>query len=444
MVSSDSENSVLSYIVRVDFNVPVDTAGRITDATRLERHRAPVKELLNRGGRVTLLSHFGRPGGVPHARFSFAPLVDQIESYLDLEPPHRLHFVPYDAVPQGPRGHEGSLVLLENTRFWPGETTNDPDFARMLAQWGQIFVNDALSVSHRAHASVVGLARVCRKAEQGAALKNELDALRGASYGGQSPKSTAGGAAASEPRPRLMAVVGGSKISTKLQLLYHLASYADYLVVGGALATHFLLDRGHPIGKSLYESSELSKTEAIEKRARETGCRLLLPEDVCVANSLESPDCSVRRAEDVRPDDIIGDLGPETVNKIRACLQENRRNSFVMNGPLGIFERPAFARGTFGLFSLLGQMPRRGRPPGSGQAGQAELVSAVAGGGDSLAALALYQKQTGGADPFDFVSTAGGAFLAWLSGETLPGLEVLAEVSFSGSPAPPARPLFQA
>ncbi len=437
MISSVSlsglENSVLSYIVRVDFNVPVDTAGRITDATRLERHRATVKELLTRGARVTLLSHFGRPGGAPHARFSFAPLVDQIESYLDLEPPHRLHFVPYDEVPRGPRGHEGSLVLLENTRFWPGETTNDPDFVRMLARWGQVFVNDALSVSHRAHASVVGLARVCRKAEQGAGLKNELDALQGSLSGGKSPKSPKNTAAgASQSRPRLMAVVGGSKISTKLQLLYHLASYADYLVVGGALATHFLLDRGHPIGKSLYESSELSKTEAIEKRAQETGCRLLVPEDVGVAQSLESPDYSVRRAEDVRPDDIIGDLGPETVKKIRACLQENHRNSFVMNGPLGVFEKPAFVRGTFGLFSLLGQMRQRTRAPGSDQA---ELVSAVAGGGDSLAALALYQQQTGEADPFDFVSTAGGAFLAWLSGETLPGLEVLAEVSGSGSAA---------
>ena len=380
-----------TVLCRVDFNVPLKD-GKVTDATRIERSMPTIEALSRAGAKVLLLSHFGRPKGKIDPELSLAPVVKALSTSLG----GPVDFVedcigaPVKAAVK--KMLEGDVAILENTRFYPGEEANDPVFAEALAEHGDFYVNDAFSAAHRAHASTEGIAHLLPSAA-GKAMEKELDYLK---------------AALSAPERPLMAVVGGAKVSSKIELLLNLVGKADILAVGGGMANTFLFAKGLAVGKSLCEPDLADTARDIMAQAAAKGCDIVLPTDVVVAKEFkENADREVKGAGDVADDDMILDLGPETVNLIAERVETAK--TLVWNGPLGAFETIPFDTATV---EAARYAARRATEHG---------LVAVAGGGDTVAALNHAQV----ANDFTYVSTAGGAFLEWLEGKTLPGVAAL-------------------
>ncbi len=385
-----------TVLVRVDYNVPMKD-GQVTDATRIERSLPTLKTLLEGGAKVVLLSHLGRPKGQVRDDMSQRPLVPAIEAAL---PGASVHFAS-DCIGQPAQdaiaaAEPGSLVLLENLRFHPEEEKNDKAFAEALAASGDLYVNDAFSAAHRAHASTEGLARLL-PAAAGRLMQAELEHLAQAL---ESPK-----------RP-VAALVGGAKVSTKLALLGNLVDKVQVLIVGGAMANTFLLAQGHDVGKSLCERDMTDTAADILAQAKAAGCDVLLPEDVVTAPALDPGVATAVCANDAVPaDSLILDAGPNATAKIIARLGECR--TLVWNGPLGAFEVPPFDEATVKVAQAAAELTDQGR------------LLTVAGGGDTVAAL----SHAGVAERFTYISTAGGAFLEWLEGKQLPGVVALEEAA---------------
>ena len=379
-------------LAREDFNVPLKD-GRVTDATRIERAVPTLRELSEKGAKVIALSHFGRPRGKPDPAFSLKPLVEPLSRALGGKP------VAFAKDCVGPEAEgvvaalkPGDVALLENLRFHPEEEANDIGFARKLAALGDLYVNDAFSASHRAHASIEALPRLL-PAAAGRLMQAELEALT---------------AALETPQRPVAALVGGAKVSTKLDLLNNLVRKVNVLVIGGAMANTLLFARGIEIGKSLSERDMAETARGVLAKAREAGCEILLPLDAVVARELTANAASETVAiESVPKDAMILDIGPRTVAAIGAKLEACR--TLVWNGPLGAFETPPFERGTVAVARRVAELTR------------AKRLLSVAGGGDTVAALA----QAGVTANLTYASTAGGAFLEWLEGRELPGVAAL-------------------
>ncbi len=378
-------------LVRADLNVPVRD-GRITDLTRIERLSPTIRELADAGARVIVFSHFDRPKGKRVPEMTLAPMAVALSAVLG-------HPVGFATDSTGPIAHEaadrlqdGEVLLLENTRYHPGEEENDPALAREFAALAEIFVHDAFSAAHRAHASTEGVGRLL-PAHAGRLMQAELEALD---------------AALGNPKRPVMAIVGGSKVSTKLELLGNLVGKVDVLVIGGAMANTFLAAQGVGVGKSLQEAEMHVTARAILARAEEAGCEIVLPVDAMVATEFRAnPPTQVVPIGQVPADSMILDVGPDTVVALTQRLPALR--TLVWNGPLGAFETPPFDTGTMALAHAVAIATEK------------DGLRSVAGGGDTVAAL----RQAGVMDRLTYVSSAGGAFLEWLEGKTLPGVAVL-------------------
>src|SRR5215471_9758115 len=379
-------------LLRADLNVPV-REGVVTDATRIERLAPTIKALIDKGAKVVVMSHFGRPKDGPDPALSLRPLVGSLEKAIG---GHNVAFAP-DCIGEPAsrtvaRLAPGQVALLENLRFHEGEEANSPDFARALAELGDVYVDDAFSAAHRAHASIDALARLL-PAAAGKLMEAELAALT---------------AALDTPKRPLLALIGGAKVSTKLDLLRFLIGKVDVLAIGGAMANTLLMAEGREVGRSLCERDMAETAHQLLALARERHCRVILPEDVVVASEL-APGVATREvAIDAVPSDaMILDIGSKTAARIGIALDEAR--SLVWNGPLGAFETPPFDRGTAAVAKKVADLTRAGK-----------LLS-VAGGGVTVAALAA----AGLTEELSYVSTAGGAFLEWLEGRELPGVAAL-------------------
>ncbi|HVU29411.1 MAG TPA: phosphoglycerate kinase [Sphingomicrobium sp.] len=379
-------------LVRVDLNVPMDGA-KVTDDTRLRAMLPTILELSDRGAIVLLLSHFGRPKGEKRPDMSTAQLVLPIHRLTG----RSVRFIEDCVGPEAERAIAtmlpGNIGVLENTRFHPGEEKNDPEFARAMAALGDYYVNDSFSTAHRAHASTEGITHYL-PSFAGRAMEAELNALE---------------QALGNPQRPVAAVVGGAKVSTKLGVLGHLLSKVDHLIIGGGMANTFLAARGVNVGKSLCEHELTGEANAIFERADEAGCTIHLPYDVVVAKEFAPNPPSVRtcNVHEIQADEMILDVGPSAVEALGDVLKTCR--TLVWNGPLGAFEVPPFDEATVALAKIASALTKEG-----------SLVS-VAGGGDTVAAL----NHAGVAGDFTFVSTAGGAFLEWMEGRTLPGVAAL-------------------
>ncbi|WP_397604581.1 phosphoglycerate kinase [Sphingorhabdus sp.] len=378
-------------LVRVDLNVPM-ADGRVTDETRMRALLPTVLELADKGAKVLLLAHFGRPKGAKHSEMSVSMVLDALQEVLGRE----IMFVPEiagDVVAQSIGIlADGDIALLENTRFWPGEESNDPELARAVAANGDFYVNDAFSAAHRAHMSTEGLAHVL-PAYAGRAMEAELKALQ---------------AALGAPEHPVAAVVGGAKVSTKLDVLNNLVKQVDHLIIGGGMANTFLAARGVNVGKSLCEHDLADQANAIMDAADSAGCTVHLPYDVVTSVEFRAnPPIRTVNVHEVAADEMILDVGPAAVEALADVLKNCR--TLVWNGPLGAFEIEPFDAATVSLARTAAALTREG-----------SLVS-VAGGGDTVAALA----HAGVTEDFTFVSTAGGAFLEWMEGKPLPGVDAL-------------------
>ena len=378
-------------LVRADLNVPV-SGGKVTDDTRIVRQAPTIKELAEKGARVIVLSHFDRPKGKVVPSMSLKVLVEPLSEAVG----RKVAFAE-DCI--GPKAEAavaalkgGDVLLLENTRFHKGEEENDPAMAKQLVALGDIFVNDAFSAAHRAHASTEGVARLLPNAA-GRSMQAELTHLE---------------KALGDPQRPLLAVVGGAKVSTKIELLENLVKRVETLVIGGAMANTFLAAQGIGIGKSLYEPDHLETARKVIHMATESGAVILLPSDVVVAKEFKAGAAHrTVSAGNIGADEMALDVGPESIKAFETRLLNTR--TLVWNGPFGAFETAPFDRGTVAAAQIVAAATRAG-----------SLLS-VAGGGDTVAALA----HAGVEQDFTYVSTAGGAFLEWLEGKTLPGVEAL-------------------
>ncbi|MCK8455723.1 phosphoglycerate kinase [Sphingomonas faeni] len=375
-------------LVREDLNVPM-AEGRVTDDTRLRATVATVGELADKGAIVLVLAHFGRPKGVPSPEFSLSQVAKPYSDVLGRE----VRYVDWEGADDAVAMLEpGDIAVLENTRFFGGEEKNDPAVVQRFARLGDLYVNDAFSAAHRAHASTEGLAHVL-PAYAGRAMEAELDALQ---------------KALGEPEHPVAAVVGGAKVSSKLDVLRHLVTKVDHLIIGGGMANTFLAARGVDVGKSLCEHELASVCEQIMEAADKANCTVHLPYDVVVAKEFKpNPATRTVNVHEVAADEMILDVGPAAVESLGDVLKNCR--TLVWNGPLGAFETVPFDKATVALAKTAAALTEGG-----------SLVS-VAGGGDTVAAL----NHAGVADAFTFVSTAGGAFLEWMEGKTLPGVAAL-------------------
>lgn len=379
-------------IVRVDLNVPVED-GVVADATRIERIIPTLVELIAKGAKVVLLSHLGRPKGKVVADMSLEPVVGALEKAMGMP----VRFVATNwrdghAREAVKAAAPGDLLLMENTRFHPGEETNDPELVAQFANLGDIYVNDAFSSAHRAHASTEGIAHVL-PAVAGRALQAEIESLS---------------LVLENPDRPVFALVGGAKVSTKLDLLVNLVAKIQAIGIGGAMANTFLAAQDRPIGRSMAEREMLDNAREVIHRANEAGCTIFLPIDVVVATEFSAGAVSrTVSVERVGADEMILDVGPATVALLEKALKHMR--TVVWNGPVGAFEVPPFDQGTVALAGAIADLADAGR------------LRAVAGGGDTAAAL----NHAGVADRFSYVSSAGGAFLEWLEGKALPGVVAL-------------------
>ncbi len=379
-------------LVRVDLNVPVKD-GRVTDSTRIERVAPTIRELSGKGAKVILLAHFGRPKGKVTEDMSLKTVAHAVEEVLD----HRVHFASDCIGDPAAKAVEamvdGDILLLENTRFHAGEEKNDPEFAGALAANGDIYVNDAFSAAHRAHASTEGIARLL-PAYAGRTMQAELEALE---------------KGLGKPARPVLAIVGGAKVSTKIDLLTNLVRKVDALVIGGGMANTFLAARGTGVGKSLCEHDLAETARSIMSAATAANCAIVLPTDAVVAREFKAGAENETVPVDAVPADaMILDVGPKTVEAVNSWI--SRAATLVWNGPLGAFEIEPFDEATMAAAKFAASRTRE------------HLLVSVAGGGDTVAAL----NQAGVAGDFTYVSTAGGAFLEWMEGKSLPGVEALA------------------
>lgn len=383
----DMDLNAKVVVTRVDINVPVDD-GKVTDATRIERIKPTIDDILAKGGKPVLLAHFGRPKGKYVPEMSLRIAVPTLESVLGrpvvfIEKPNR-EMIDAEAA--------DAVILIENTRFTDMEEKNDPMMAKFLASLGDVYCNDAFSAAHRAHASTEGIAHLLPSCA-GRLMQAELTALE---------------KALGHPQRPVVAVVGGAKVSTKLELLGNLVAKVDHLVIGGGMANTFLAAQGIDIGKSLAEHDMTDTASEIMDKAKSAGCEIILPSDVVVAREFAANAANETVAADACPADaMILDAGPASVAKIASVLDGAK--TLIWNGPLGAFEIEPFDAATNAAAAKAADLSKAG-----------SLVS-VAGGGDTVAAL----NKAGAADDFTYISTAGGAFLEWMEGKTLPGVAAL-------------------
>jgi phosphoglycerate kinase len=380
-------------LLRADLNVPV-AEGKVTDATRIDRLVPTIREIVKRDGKAILLSHFGRPKGKVDPEFSLEQVCEAIANATG----HPVGFVATDwvdisdakqAIEEAPAG---SVLVLENTRFHPGEEENSPELAQLMASLGDVYVNDAFSAAHRAHASTEGLAHLLPSAA-GLGMAAELDALE---------------AGLGKPKKPVIAVVGGAKVSSKIDLLENLVTKVDGLVIGGGMANTFLHAQGYAVGKSLAEKDLAETARRIMDKADKSGCAIILPIDAVVAWHFKA-DTPTRLygVDAIDNDGMILDIGPSSIERIKAAIDD--AHTVVWNGPLGAFEMNPFDAGTVEIARYVAKRTHDGK------------VVSVAGGGDTVAALA----HAGVKDQFTYVSTAGGAFLEWMEGKPLPGVDAL-------------------
>jgi len=380
-------------LLRADLNVPVQD-GKVTDATRIERVVPTIRQITKAGGKAILISHFGRPKGKVDKAFSLEQVVPAVVEATG----HPVGFIDTDwtnvqqageAIDDAP---DGSILVLENTRFHPGEEENDPSLAQRMSSLGDIYINDAFSAAHRAHASTEGLAHLLPSAA-GLAMQAELEALE---------------AGLGKPRKPVIALVGGAKVSTKIELLENLVTKVDALVIGGAMANTFLLAEGIAVGKSLAEHNMDDQVNAILTKAEKANCAIIVPVDAVVAWHFAANAPHQNYGLDAMdPEGMILDIGRQSRERIKGAIDE--AGTLVWNGPLGAFETTPFDEGTTEIAKYVAARTKAGK-----------LVS-VAGGGDTVSALA----HAGVKDDFTYVSTAGGAFLEWMEGKVLPGVKAL-------------------
>lgn len=378
-------------LVRVDFNVPMN-AGAVADDTRLRAALPTIHALSGRGARVVLLAHFGRPKGQVVEDMSLEAIVEPLSDLIAQPVAFAFDCVGPEAAKVVDALEPGGVALLENLRFHKGEEANDAAFADALAQLGDLYVDDAFSAAHRAHASVEAIAHRL-PAYAGLAMERELDALD---------------AALGNPRRPVMGIVGGSKVSTKIDLLKNLVGKLDQLAIGGGMANTFLHAQGHDVGDSLCEKDLGDTVREIADAAAASGCVLLLPMDVVCATALdEGAGATVRGLDAVGQGEKIFDAGPQTVQRLKSAMAASA--TLIWNGPLGVFEVPPFDAATVDAARYAAERVKAGR------------LVAVAGGGDTVAAM----NHAGVASELSFVSTAGGAFLEWMEGKPLPGVQAL-------------------
>ena len=378
-------------LLRLDLNVPMEN-GRVTDATRIDRALPSVRDLMRGGARVVILSHFGRPKNGPDKENSLEPVAGALAAHLGSPVAFAADCIGDVAAHAIAKLGDGQVLLLENTRFHKGEEKNDPSFIGELAKLGDLYVNDAFSAAHRAHASTEGLAHKL-PAYAGRGMQAELEALS---------------AALEVPKRPVAAVVGGAKVSSKLELLGNLTKKVDYLIIGGGMANTFLAAEGKAVGKSLCEKDLLDTARAIIEEARASKCEIILPVDAVVAKEFKAHAASrTVSVDDVGADEMILDMGPKSAARIEVLLGTVK--TLVWNGPFGAFELQPFDAGTNAVAKAAAALTDAGK------------LLTVAGGGDTVSAL----NQAGVADHFTYISTAGGAFLEWLEGKKLPGVEAL-------------------
>jgi phosphoglycerate kinase len=379
-------------LVRVDFNVPLDEKGNITDDTRIRAALPTINYLIERGAIVILVSHLGRPKGKVQERLRMDPIAQRLAELLDKEV-----IKTDDCIGDEPKQaiedmREGDVLLLENVRFYPGEEANDPEFSKQLAELADVYVNDAFGTAHRAHASTVGVAEFL-PAVSGFLMKKELEYL---------------GKALENPERPFVSILGGAKVSDKIGVIKNLLTKVNYLLIGGGMAFTFLKAKGLEIGRSLLEEDKLSLAGELIKEAEDKGVKLLLPVDVVVAPELK-PDAPYKRVkvEEIPPDWMGVDIGKETVEEFSNIIKQAK--TVVWNGPMGVFEMEPFAAGTKGIASALAE------------SGAVTII----GGGDSAAAV----EQLGYADKMTHISTGGGASLEFLEGRELPGVKALNDIN---------------
>lgn len=379
-------------LVRVDFNVPLDEKGNITDDTRIRAALPTINYLIERGAIVILVSHLGRPKGKVQERLRMDPIAQRLAELLDKEV-----IKTDDCIGDEPKQaiedmREGDVLLLENVRFYPGEEANDPEFSKQLAELADVYVNDAFGTAHRAHASTVGVAEFL-PAVSGFLMKKELEYL---------------GKALENPERPFVSILGGAKVSDKIGVIKNLLTKVNYLLIGGGMAFTFLKAKGLEIGRSLLEEDKLSLAGELIKEAEDKGVKLLLPVDVVVAPELK-PDAPYKRVkvEEIPPDWMGVDIGKETVKEFSNIIKQAK--TVVWNGPMGVFEMKPFAAGTKGIASALAE------------SGAVTII----GGGDSAAAV----EQLGYADKMTHISTGGGASLEFLEGRELPGVKALNDIN---------------
>jgi len=378
-------------LIRVDLNVPMKD-GMVSDDTRIRAILPTVRDVSKRGGKAILLAHFGRPKGERVPDMSLGPVVPALETLLGRPVAFANDCIGNDAAQAIAKMSDGDVLLLENTRFHKGEEKNDPIFTSALAELGDVYVNDAFSAAHRAHSSTEGLAHQL-PAYAGRAMQAELEALE---------------KALTSPQRPVIALVGGAKVSSKIDLLENLVTKVEALVIGGGMANTFLHAQGYSVGKSLCEKDLADTARRIMAKAQESNCAIILPVDATVAYHFQAHTPTQTYGVDAIPEDgMILDVGGLSVERINAAIDEAA--TLVWNGPLGAFEMEPFDRGTVDAARHAAKRTKAG-----------QLLS-VAGGGDTVAAL----NHAGVADDFSYVSTAGGAFLEWLEGKPLPGVEVL-------------------
>ncbi|GGF44642.1 phosphoglycerate kinase [Azorhizobium oxalatiphilum] len=386
----DADLAGKRVLVRVDLNVPMDN-GRVSDDTRIQAILPTLRTITEKGGKAILLSHFGRPKGRDESQ-SLAPVAKAVEARLGKPVAFASDCVGEDAAKAVSALADGDVLVLENTRFHAGEEKNAADFVQQLAALGDIYVNDAFSAAHRAHASTEGLAHKLT-AFAGRSMQKELEAL---------------GTALEAPQRPVLAVVGGAKVSSKLELLGNLTAKVDILVIGGGMANTFLAAKGVKVGKSLCEHDLADTARQVLATAAERGCEIVLPVDAVVTKTFAAnAPHRVVPVDQVAEDEMIFDAGPQTVALVKEKLKTAK--TVVWNGPFGAFELPPFDAATVAVAKAVAEATKAG------------ILLSVAGGGDTVAAL----NHAGAAQDFSYVSTAGGAFLEWLEGKQLPGVEAL-------------------
>jgi phosphoglycerate kinase len=391
----DLEMSGKRVFVRVDFNVPMD-AGKVEDDTRIRETLPTLRLAIERGARLVLASHLGRPKGKVDPKYTLAPVAAKLRELLGKPVAFANDCVGAEAEAKSKALRDGEVLLLENVRYHPEEEANDPEFSRKLSQLcDQLFVCDAFGSAHRAHASVVGVTKFVRQAAAGLLMEKELTYL---------------GKAISHPDRPFVAVLGGAKVSDKIDVVQNLMKLADAMLIGGAMAYTFLKSQGLPVGKSLVENDKLDLARDLLAEARRRQFRLVLPVDHVLA---ESPDSTSTRVTDIAqtPEGWMGlDIGPKTIEQFGKEISAAR--TIVWNGPLGMFEKPAFAQGTLAMARAVAAASKAG-------------ATSIVGGGDSVAAV----EQSGVASQISHISTGGGASLEFLAGEKLPGVEALTNKS---------------